>query len=141
MAQTTLILLKTDCVEKKLCGEVLGRFESQGFTIRGIKMIEMTDAVLRDHYAHIADKAVLSGGWSNSCKRPLWSHFALEGDNVIARVRDLLGPTDSTKADPGTIRGDFGVDMMVNVCHASDSEESAQAELARFFDGSELFSY
>ena len=139
-SQTTLILLKTDCVEKKLCGEVIGRFETQGFTVRGIKMIEMSDAILREHYAHIADKPFFPEVIEFMQKTPVVA-LAIAGENVVARVRDLLGPTDSTKADPGTIRGDFGVDMMVNVCHASDSEESAQAELARFFKDGELFDY
>ena len=66
---------------------------------------------------------------------------ALEGDNVITRVRELLGPTDSRKADPGTIRGDLGVDQMVNVCHASDSTDAAAAELKRFFKDGEVFAY
>lgn len=139
-AQTTLILLKTDAVEKKLCGEVIGRFENQGFTLRGIKMLEMSDAILREHYAHIADKPFFPEVVEFMQKTPVVA-LALAGENVITKVRDLLGPTDSTKADPGTIRGDFGVDMMVNVCHASDSEESAQAELARFFKDGELFDY
>ena len=67
--------------------------------------------------------------------------LALEGDNAVTRVRDLLGPTDSKKAAKGTIRGDLGVDVMVNVCHASDSTETAAAELKRFFKPEELFNY
>jgi nucleoside-diphosphate kinase len=65
--------------------------------------------------------------------------LALEGDNIVQKVRDLLGPTDSRKAAKGTIRGDFGTEMMKNVCHASDSDENAKAELARFFQPGELF--
>jgi len=67
--------------------------------------------------------------------------MALEGEGAVQRVRDLLGPTDSRKAAPGTIRGDFGVDVMVNVCHASDSADSAAAELKRFFRDDELQTY
>ena len=138
--QTTLILLKTDCVEKKLCGEVIKRFEKEGFSLRGVKMLEMSDDILREHYSHIADKPFFPEVVEFMQKSPVVA-LALEGEDVIGRVRDLLGPTDSTKADPGTIRGDFGVDMMVNVCHASDSPEAAEAELARFFKEGELFSY
>jgi len=65
--------------------------------------------------------------------------LALEGDGIVQKVRDLLGPTDSRKAAKGTIRGDFGTEMMKNVCHASDTDENAQAELARFFKADELF--
>ncbi len=139
-SQTTLILLKPDCVEKKLTGEVIRRFEEHGFSLRGIKMLNMSDAILREHYAHIAEKPFFPEVTAFMQKTPVIA-LALEGDNAISRIRDLLGPTDSTKADPGTIRGDFGVDMMVNVCHASDSQESAQAELARFFQNGELFAY
>ncbi len=67
--------------------------------------------------------------------------LALEGEDAVARVRDLLGPTDSKKAAKGTIRGDLGVDVMVNVCHASDSAEAAKAEVNRFFRSEELFKY
>jgi nucleoside-diphosphate kinase len=137
-AQTTLILLKPDCVSKGLCGEVLKRFENAGFVIRGMKMIQLTDEVLKDHYSHIADKPFFPEVASFMKSVPVIA-LALRGDNVIDRVRTLLGPTDSRKADKGTIRGDYGGDMMVNVAHASDSQENAEAELKRFFKADELF--
>lgn len=137
-AQTTLILLKPDCVSKGLCGEVLKRFENAGFVIRGMKMIQLTDEVLKDHYSHIADKPFFPEV-ANFMKSVPVIALALRGDNVIDRVRTLLGPTDSRKADKGTIRGDYGGDMMVNVAHASDSPENAEAELKRFFKADELF--
>jgi nucleoside-diphosphate kinase len=137
-AQTTLILLKPDCVSKGLCGEVLKRFENAGFVIRGLKMIQLTDEVLKDHYSHIADKPFFPEV-ANFMKSVPVIALALRGDNVIDRVRNLLGPTDSRKADKGTIRGDYGGDMMVNVAHASDSPENAEAELKRFFKADELF--
>ncbi len=140
MAETTLILLKPDCIEKGHCGEVLKRFESEGFKIRGTKMMKLSDAILAEHYAHIADKPFFPDVRSFMQKTPVIA-VALEADNAVARVRDLLGPTDSTIAAAGTIRGDFGVDMMVNVVHASDSPENAQIELNRFFIDGELFSY
>lgn len=138
--ETTLILFKTDCVQKKICGEVLRRFEAEGFTIRGIKMMRLSDEVLRDHYAHVADRPFFPEIVDFMQASPVIA-VALGGENVIARVRDLLGPTDSTKADKGTIRGDFGENMMVNVCHASDGAETAAAELKRFFRDDELFDY
>jgi nucleoside-diphosphate kinase len=137
-AQTTLILLKPDCVSKGLCGEVLKRFENAGFVIRGMKMIQLTDEVLKEHYSHIADKPFFPEVASFMKSVPVIA-LALRGDNVIDRVRTLLGPTDSRKADKGTIRGDYGGDMMVNVAHASDSQENAEAELKRFFKADELF--
>ncbi|WP_050025359.1 nucleoside-diphosphate kinase [Verrucomicrobium sp. BvORR034] len=138
--QTTLILLKPDCVSKNLCGEVLKRFEGAGFQIRGLKMLQLDDAVLADHYSHIASKPFFPDVADFMKKTPVVA-LALAGENVIEQVRALLGPTDSRKADKGTIRGDFGGDMMVNVAHASDSPEAAAAELQRFFKDGEIFSY
>ncbi len=138
--ETTLILFKTDCVEKKLVGEILNRFESEGFKIRGIKMISLSTEILNEHYAHVADRPFFPEilNFMQAC--PVIA-LALEGENAIARVRELLGPTDSNVAEKGTIRGDFGVDTMRNVCHASDSQESASTELKRFFGEKEIFSY
>ena len=90
------------------------------------------------HYAHVADKPFFPEIEEFMSSRPVIM-AALRGENVIQRVRDLLGPTDSTKAAPGTIRGDFGTDMMKNVVHASDGPETATAELKRFFSDYEIF--
>lgn len=137
-SETTLILFKPDAIEKNLAGTVLARFQEAGFTVRGIKMMKLDDAVLREHYAHIADKPFFPEIVAFMSKTPVIA-LALAGDEVISKVRDLLGPTNSKAAAPGTIRGDFGEDMMVNVCHASDSPEAAAAELQRFFKDGELF--
>ena len=136
--ETTLILFKPDAIEKNLTGKVLARFEEAGFIIRGIKMMQLDDAVLREHYAHISDKPFFPEIVTFMSRTPVIA-LALQGDDVIAKVRDLLGPTNSKAAAPGTIRGDFGEDMMVNVCHASDSTEAATAELKRFFKDGEVF--
>jgi len=136
--QKTLIILKPDCMEKKHVGSVLGRFEAAGFELVGTKMIRLTPALLRDHYAHVASKPFYPEIERFMSSLPVIV-VALKGDNVVAKVRELLGPTDSKKAAKGTIRGDFGTDMMVNVVHASDSDENAKIELARFFKSEELF--
>jgi nucleoside-diphosphate kinase len=136
--ETTLVLFKPDALEKALCGQVLARFEAAGLRLRGIKMLQFADALLREHYAHIADRPFFPEVEAFMQRTPVIA-LALEGEGAVARVRDLLGPTDSRKAAPGTIRGDFGVDVMVNVCHASDSPETAAAELRRFFAPGELF--
>jgi nucleoside-diphosphate kinase len=138
--ETTLILLKPDCVTKMQCGEVIKRFEAEGFKIRAAKMLEMSSELLQEHYAHIADKPFFPDVIEFMTSSPIMA-IALEGEDVIRRVRDLLGPTDSTQADPGTIRGDLGVNTQNNVCHASDSPESAVIELKRFFSEGEIFSY
>lgn len=136
--QTTLILLKPDTVSNNRCGEVLKRFEDAGFTIRGMKLIQLDDALLQEHYAHIASRPFFPEVVDFMKKTPVVA-LALSGESVIEKVRGLLGPTDSRKAEKGTLRGDFGVDSMVNVAHASDSREAAEAELKRFFKDGEIF--
>ncbi|TLD70558.1 nucleoside-diphosphate kinase [Phragmitibacter flavus] len=138
--QTTLILLKPDAVSKSLCGEVLKRFEGEGFRVRGLKMLQLTDELLKEHYAHIVERPFFPDVVQFMKSAPVVA-LALSGEEVIPRVRDLLGPTDSRKADKGTIRGDFGEDSMINVVHASDSPEAAAAELKRFFKDGEIFAY
>ncbi|MFN3409021.1 MAG: nucleoside-diphosphate kinase [Limisphaerales bacterium] len=140
MNETTLILFKPDALTKQLVGQVLARFEAAGLKIRGLKMLRFDDALTREHYAHIASKPFFPEVQAFMQQTPVIA-LALEGPNAVARVRDLLGPTDSRKAAKGTIRGDFGVDVMVNVCHASDSPETAAAELKRFFRDGELFAW
>ena len=136
--QTTLILLKPDCVKGAHVGEVIGRFEGAGFQIAGCKMLFATDALLHEHYAHIAGKPFFPEVVEFMQSSPVIA-LAIRGDNVVEKVRDLLGPTDSKKAAPGTIRGDLGKDVMINVVHASDSLENAAVELKRFFLDSEIF--
>ena len=138
--QTTLILLKPDCIAGHKAGEVLKRFEDQGFQIRGCKMFRADASLLQEHYAHIASKPFFPEVENFMKSSPLIA-LAIAGDNVVERVRDLLGPTDSTKAAKGTIRGDFGVTVMQNVAHASDTLENAAIELKRFFKTEELFDY
>ncbi len=142
-SETSLILFKPDAIQKNLIGTVLARFEEQGFKVRGIKMMTLSDEILADHYSHISDKPFFPSVRGFMQETPVIA-LALEGENVITRVRDLLGPTDSMVAPEGTIRGDFGFKnsdaKMRNVCHASDSVEAAKEELKRFFKDEELFS-
>ena len=143
MAQeTTLILFKPDAVAKGNVGTVLARYEAEGFNIRGIKMMSLSDEILAEHYAHIADMPFFPSVRGFMQETPVIA-LALEGDDIISKVRDLLGPTDSTTAAEGTIRGDFGDksgdSKMRNVCHASDSPEAAEAEIKRFFGEGEVF--
>lgn len=138
--ERTLILLKPDAVKKKFTGKVISRFEDAGFTVRGCKMIRLDKAVLKEHYAHIADKPFYPEVEEFMGSTPVIA-LALEGENIVAKVREMLGSTDSRKAAAGTLRAEFGVDQMVNVAHASDSPETAEKEVARFFKDSELFPY
>lgn len=138
--QTTLVLLKPDCVTGHKVGEVLRRFEAAGFQIRGLKMFKASTEVLNEHYAHLLDKPFFPEILGFMQSAPVVA-VALEADDAVAKMRTLIGPTDSKKADKGTIRGDFGVDVMVNVVHASDSEENAGIELKRFFQPGEIYAY
>ena len=130
--ETTLILVKPDAVAQGLTGEVLQRLEKNGFKILNCRMLRLTPALLQEHYAHLASLPFFPEIETFMASGPVVA-VALSGENAITRVRELLGPTDSTKAPKGTIRGDLGKDKMHNVLHASDSAEAAQAELKRFF--------
>jgi nucleoside-diphosphate kinase len=136
--QKTLIIFKPDCMTQHHVGAVLERFERAGFNPIGAKMLRLTPALLRAHYAHVADKPFYPEIEQFMSSSPVIV-MALSGEEIVQKVRDLLGPTDSRKAAKGTIRGDFGTDMMKNVVHASDSDDNAQVEIARFFKADELF--
>jgi nucleoside-diphosphate kinase len=136
--QKTLIIFKPDCMDQRHVGNVLNRFEQAGFSIIGCKMIRLTPALLREHYAHVADKPFYPEIERFMSSRPVIV-MALKGDAIVQKVRDLLGPTDSRKAAKGTIRGDFGTEMMKNVVHASDSDANAKTEIERFFKPDEIF--
>ena len=130
--EETLIILKPDCMEKRVAGEVISRFEKAGFEIVASKVMLLDGAILREHYAHVADQPFfpqIEAFMSSRTVMPM----ILSGEAVIAKVRDLLGPTNSQEAPKGTIRGDLGTDMMRNVVHASDGPESSAVEISRFF--------
>lgn len=135
--QRSLILLKPDCIKKAIVGQVISRFEGAGYSIIGSKLVQLDDALLHEHYAHVADLPFFPeiAEFMSSC--PVMA-LVLEGENVIQGVRDLIGPTDSTAAPKGTIRGDLGTDRMKNVVHASDSPDSALTEINRFFEADQI---
>ena len=141
--ERTLILFKPDCVKRNLSGVVLNRLLAEGFLLKGIKMVQLDEAVLREHYAHILDLVIdgdplfpkLSAFMQSS---PVVA-IILEGPGVVTRVRNILGPTNSQKAEKGTIRGDYGTNSMMNICHASDTPENALIEINRFFAKDEQF--
>ena len=138
--QQTLILLKPDAVKGKFCGKVITRFEEAGLTLGGCKMLRLDSNIFREHYAHIADKPFYPEIEEFMGSTPVIA-LVLEGDNVVEKVREMLGVTDSRKAAPGTLRKELGTDMMINVAHASDSLEAAEKEVKRFFKPKELFAY
>ncbi len=135
--ERTLILCKPDCMKKNLAGEVLNRFQKAGLRIQAAKVLRLSDALLTEHYAHIASKPFFPEIVEFMKSEPVLA-VILSGDNAVATVRDLLGPTDSRKAPKGTIRGDLGETNMINIAHASDSIENAEIEVKRFFRADEI---
>lgn len=136
--EKTLIILKPDAFEKRKVGATLSRFENAGFNVVAAKMIQLDSPKLKEHYAHIADKPFFPDIEAFMSSRPVLV-MVISGNSVIDRVRNLVGPTNSLVAAAGTIRGDWGSDMMLNIVHASDSPESAAAEIKRFFAHGEVF--
>lgn len=136
--EKTLIILKPDAFEKRKVGATLARFENAGYEIVATKMMQLDSGLLRQHYAHIADKPFFPEIEAFMSSRPVIV-VVLQGKSVIDRVRNLVGPTNSLAAPAGTIRGDWGTDMMLNIVHASDSPDSAAAEIERFFGPGEVY--
>ena len=130
--EETLIILKPDCIEQRFIGQVITRLEQAGFDIVAAKVMQLDGSILREHYAHIAELPFFPDIEIFMSRIPVMP-MILRGTNVIAKVRELLGPTNSKEAPKGAIRGDLGTDMMRNIAHASDSLEAAVAEKARFF--------
>ncbi|MCB0516343.1 MAG: nucleoside-diphosphate kinase [Chitinophagales bacterium] len=138
--ERTLILIKPDAIQRGLAGKVLSRFEQKGLKVAGIKMLQLTDALLKEHYAHIADKPFFKGIADFMKSTPVIA-CAIEGLDSVETVRRLCGITKAREAQVGTIRGDFAMSIQTNIVHASDSLETAKLEVARFFKPEELFDY
>lgn len=138
--EKTLVLLKPSCVQRQLIGEVVNRFERRGLRIAGMKMMQLSDDILREHYAHLADKPFFPTLAASMQASPVIA-LALEGIDAIQVVRAMTGATNGRAAAPGTIRGDYSMSNQQNIVHASDSPENALIELARFFRPEEIFEY
>jgi nucleoside-diphosphate kinase len=136
--EKTLIILKPDAFEKRKVGATLTRFEEAGFNVIAARMMQLDSAKLKEHYAHIADKPFFPEIEAFMSSRPVLV-MVIEGNSVIERVRNLVGPTNSLAAPAGTIRGDWGTDMMFNIVHASDGPDTAAAEIKRFFADEDVF--
>jgi nucleoside-diphosphate kinase len=130
--EQSLVILKPDCIAGGLIGRVIGRFEDAGMRIVASRVVTLDKNLLKEHYMHLAHLPFFPEIEEFMESSPVMV-MVLEGNNAIERVRNILGPTDSQKAPAGTIRGDLGMDKMRNIAHASDSKESATAEIARFF--------
>ena len=138
--ERTLVLVKPDGVQRGLIGTVIKRFEDKGLQIAGFKLMHVTEDLAREHYKEHVGKPFFDGLLNFITSSPV-AVIAVDGEGVIAIVRNMMGETNPAKAAPGTIRGDFGVDFGLNIVHGSDGLESAERELALFFDRNELIDY
>ncbi len=140
MAERTLVLLKPDAVQRGLAGRIIARLEDRGLKLVGLKLMQMDMATAQRHYAEHVDKPFFQGLSEFIMSRPIIA-MAIEGKNVVETVRSTIGATNPQAAAPGTIRGDMAIDIGRNLIHGSDSTESAERELAIFFDEGEILDY
>ncbi|MDD9802792.1 MAG: nucleoside-diphosphate kinase [Deltaproteobacteria bacterium] len=137
MLERTLSIVKPDAVRRGATGEILQRFESAGLSIIALKKLRMSEELARGFYAVHRERPFYGDLVKFMCSGPVVVSV-LQGAEAIAKNRALMGPTDSTQAPPGTIRGDFGTDIEQNAVHGSDGPETARAEIAYFFNASEI---
>ncbi|MFN3168501.1 MAG: nucleoside-diphosphate kinase [Phycisphaeraceae bacterium] len=135
--QTTFIFLKPDAVQRGLAGRILQRFEDKGLSLVGMKLMSVSEDLAKQHYAEHASKPFFPGLLKFITSSPVLA-MAIQGPNAVTVCRTLIGATNGQKADPGTIRGDFGMSGANNLIHGSDSPESAERELALWFTKDEL---
>jgi nucleoside-diphosphate kinase len=135
--ERTLSIVKPDAVAAGAAGDILSRFEKAGLTIIALKKMRLTEAQAQGFYAVHKERPFFSDLVKFMTEGPIVVSV-LEGEGAIAKNRDLMGPTDSTKAPPGTIRGDHGTDIERNAAHGSDAPETARVEIAYFFNAMEI---
>ena len=138
--EQTLVIYKPGAIQRGILGEIIKRFERKGLILCGLKMMQLTDELLAEHYVHLKEKPFFQRIKDSMMACPVvvacW-----KGVDAVAVVRSITGSTNSRVAQPGTIRGDFSMSVQENIVHASDSVETAAIELRRFFQPEELFSY
>ena len=138
--EKTLIILKPDTVQRRLCGAVISRLESKGLKIVGMKLMQISEQLAAEHYAAHKDRPFYPDLVSFMTASPVVV-MALEGPRAIEVSRRLMGKTFGFESEPGTIRGDFGISSQLNLIHGSDSPEAAARELGLFFEDGEILEY
>jgi nucleoside-diphosphate kinase len=138
--EKTLILLKPDCVHRRLVGSILQRFEQKGLRLAGLKLVQVSRSLAEQHYAVHKGKPFYDSLLKFLTSGPTVA-LVLEGREAVTIARNLIGATDGAKAAPGTIRGDFALSVQNNLIHGSDSPENAAAEVALWFKPEELVGY
>ncbi|MFP3953388.1 MAG: nucleoside-diphosphate kinase [Candidatus Bipolaricaulota bacterium] len=138
--ERSLVLLKPDTVQRGLMGQIIGRIEKKGLKVAGMKMMEVEEGLAKEHYAEHVDKDFFSDLFGFITSSPIVA-MVVEGEQAISVLRNMMGATNPFEAEPGTIRGDFGLDLTKNLIHGSDSPESAKREIDLFFGSEEILDY
>lgn len=138
--QRTLIIFKPDCVQRRLVGSILARFEARGLRVGAIKLLQVDKSLAEQHYGEHQGKAFFGGLIDFITGGPVVVGI-LEGNEAISVVRSMLGATNGVAAAPGTIRGDYSISKQNNLIHGSDSSESAEREIALWFRSGEIVDY
>lgn len=138
--EKTLVILKPSAVIRGIMGEVISRFERKGLIIIGMKMMRLSDELLKEHYAHLVDKPFFPSLVRSMQASPVVV-LCVKGVDAVAVVRKMTGATNGRNADIGTIRGDYSMSGQQNIVHASDTPENAEKEIRRFFDDGEITDY
>lgn len=138
--ERTLILVKPDALQRGLAGEILSRLERRGLKIVALRLMRLDEALARRHYEEHEGKPFLDSLVRFITSAPIVA-AVLEGPNAVAVARSIMGATDPQQADPGTIRGDFGLFVQNNLIHGSDSPASAQREIALFFNEGDILTW
>lgn len=138
--EKTFLMVKPDGVQRNLIGEIVQRFEQKGFKLAGAKLMQISNELAEKHYGEHKERPFFGELVEFITSGPVFA-MVWEGENVIATARNMMGKTNPAEAQPGTIRGDFGVTVGKNVIHGSDSPESAEREINLFFEASELVEY
>jgi nucleoside-diphosphate kinase len=138
--EKTLVIIKPGAIQRGLIGEVIKRFEQKGLQVCGLKMIQLTDEILNEHYAHISKKSFFPRVVAAMKASPVIV-LCLKGMDAVLVTHRLAGATNGREAAVGTMRGDFSMSVQWNIIHTSDSIKTAGDELARFFKEEEIFDY
>lgn len=138
--ERTFVMIKPDAVQRGIAGEIISRLERKGLKIVGMKMLHVDRELAEKHYAEHSEKSFFGDLVDYITSSPVIA-IVFEGKNAVSIVRTLVGATNPAEALPGTIRGDYGLETGRNVIHASDSNQSADREIALFFNENELFEY
>ncbi|MFZ4639272.1 MAG: nucleoside-diphosphate kinase [Nodosilinea sp.] len=138
--ERTFLMIKPDGVQRGLVSEIIGRFETKGFTLVGLKLMAVSRALAEEHYAVHRERPFFAGLVDFITSGPVVA-MVWEGEGVIASARKMIGATKPLEAEPGTIRGDLGVTVGRNIIHGSDAPETAQTEIALWFSETELVTW